>query len=178
MTHDTTRSRRRGRGAVLAFAIAVAFASSYALPLAQGGKKKALTVEDYTKWRSISGQEISGDGQWVAYGLSLSNTAPTESKPVLHLVRLESGQDVEVPNATGGTFSSDSKWIAYVVDPSGGRGGRGGRGAAGGTIPPGDNPPPADPAVPAGAPAPPVAPSQLPSSSPATTVPGQTPPAS
>ena len=82
MTHPT-RSRRRGRGAVLAFAITVAFASSYALPLAQGGKKKALTVEDYTKWRSISGQELSGDGQWVAYGLSFSNTAPTESKPVL-----------------------------------------------------------------------------------------------
>ena len=42
--------------------------------------KKVLTVEDYTKWRTISGQEISGDGQWVAYGLSLTNTAPAESE--------------------------------------------------------------------------------------------------
>ena len=132
MTHDTPRSLRRVRRAALALAFAAAFASSYALPQAQAGKKKALTVEDYSKWRSISGQEISGDGQWVAYGLSLTNTAPTETKPVLHLVRLETNQDVEVPNATGGTFSSDSKWIAYVVDPSGGRGGRGGRGGAGG----------------------------------------------
>jgi dipeptidyl aminopeptidase/acylaminoacyl peptidase len=38
---------------------------------------------------------------------------------------------VEVANATGGTFSPDSKWIAYQVDPTGGRGGRGGRGGAG-----------------------------------------------
>src|SRR6185437_7794193 len=32
-------------------------------------------------------------------------------------------------NATGGAFSPDGKWLAYLVDPSGGaRGGRGGRG--------------------------------------------------
>ena len=181
MKHDTTRSLRRVRRAALALAFAAAFASSYALPHAQAGKKKALTVEDYAKWRSISGQEISGDGQWVAYGLSLTNTAPTETKPVLHLVRLENNQDVEVPNATGGTFSSDSKWIAYVVDPSGGRGGRGGRGGAGGANPPADTTPPADPAVPAGAPAPPQAPSttppQTPPATPPATAPGQTPPA-
>ena len=152
MKHVTTRSLHRSRRITLALALAVAFASSYALPQAQTAKKKALTVEDYSKWRSISGQEISGDGQWVTYGLSLTNTAPTETKPVLHLVRLDSSQDVEVPNATGGTFSSDSKWIAYVVDPSGGRGGRGGRGNGGGGNPPADTPPPADPAVPPGAP--------------------------
>ena len=168
MTHDSPRPFRSLRGAALALALAAAFASSYALPQAQAAKKKVLTVEDYPKWRSISGQEMSGDGQWVAYGLSLTNTAPTETKPVLHLVRLETSQDVEVPNATGGTFSSDSKWIAYVVDPSGGRGGRGGRGGAGGATPPADTAPPADPAVPPGAPAPPPAPP---------TTPAQTPPA-
>jgi hypothetical protein len=48
---------------------------------------------------------------------------------VLHLVRVEGNQHVEVPNGSGGVFSADSKWIAYQVDPSGGRGGRGGRGA-------------------------------------------------
>jgi dipeptidyl aminopeptidase/acylaminoacyl peptidase len=179
--HVTTRSLHHSRRITLALALAVAFASSYALPQAQTGKKKALTVDDYSKWRSISGQEISGDGQWVTYGLSLTNTAPTETKPVLHLVRLDSSQDVEVPNATGGTFSSDSKWIAYVVDPSGGRGGRGGRGNGGGGNPPADNPPPADPSVPPGAPAPPATPPQTPPATPPatppTTVPGETPPA-
>ena len=180
MKHVITRSPHRSRRITLALALAVAFASSYALPQAQTAKKKALTVDDYSKWRSISGQEISGDGQWVTYGLSLTNTAPTETKPVLHLVRLDSSQDVEVPNATGGTFSSDSKWIAYVVDPSGGRGGRGGRGNGGGGNAPADTPPPADPSVPPGAPAPPATPPQTPPATPPatppTTVPGETPP--
>jgi hypothetical protein len=175
-----SRLPNRRRLPAAAIILGLAFGAAYALPQAQVATKKALTVEDYSKWRSISGQEISGDGQWVTYGLSLSNTIPTESKPVLHLVRLDSSQDIEVANATGGTFSADSKWIAYVVDPSGGRGGRGGRGSAGGVTPPADNPPPADPAVPPGAPAPPApAPATPPPAPPVpapTTVPGQTPP--
>lgn len=144
MKHDATCPPRRARRAALAIALFVAVAASYAIPGAQTATRKPLTVEDYSKWRTISGQEISGDGQWVTYGLSFSNTIPTESKPVLHLVRLDTSQDIEVPNATGGTFSSDSRWLAYTVDPSGGRGGRGGRGASTGGAPqPADNPTPA-----------------------------------
>ena len=56
-----------------------------------------------------------------------------ESKPVLHLVNLQTNQDVEVADASGGNFSPDSTWIAYTVDPNaGGRGGRGGRAGGGG----------------------------------------------
>ena len=68
--------------------------------------------------------DLPGDGNWAAYVQSLTNVVQTESKPVLHLVRLESGQQTEVANATSPAFSADSKWIAYQVDPTGGRGGR------------------------------------------------------
>jgi len=61
-------------------AVLIALSAAFARPAAQAPAavaKKAMTVEDYTKWRSISGQEISGDGKWVAYGLALTNVAPT-----------------------------------------------------------------------------------------------------
>jgi dipeptidyl aminopeptidase/acylaminoacyl peptidase len=163
---------RRGRNAALVLFIATALGSAYAVPRAQAPAKKVLSVEDYTKWRTISGQEISGDGNWVTYGQALTNTVPTETKPVLHLVRLETNQHVEVPNGSGGIFSADSKWLAYQVDPTGGRGGRGGRGAAGGA--PATEPAPGDAAVPPGAPGgpPPANPAQQ------TTPPGQNPPTS
>jgi dipeptidyl aminopeptidase/acylaminoacyl peptidase len=132
--------RRQLATVALALALLFAFGFTYALVGAQTATKKVLTVEDYTKWRSISGQELSGDGRWVTYGLSFTNTLPADAKPVLHLLNLETNQDVEVPNGTGGTFSVDSRWIAYQVDPSGGRGGRGGRGAAGGAAPAGGAP--------------------------------------
>src|SRR6185437_5268882 len=72
-------------------------------------------------------------GKWVTYGLSQMNTAPADAKPVLHLVRLADNQDIDIANASGGAFSPDSHWLAYLVDPNpGGRGGRGGRGGQGG----------------------------------------------
>ncbi|HUR22009.1 MAG TPA: hypothetical protein VMZ90_14435, partial [Vicinamibacterales bacterium] len=142
--------------------LVLVFASAYAWVGAQAPAKKALGIEDYTRWKTISGQEISGDGAWVTYGVALTNTAPNETKPVLHLLNLATNQDVEVANGTGGTFSADSKWIAYQVDPTGGRGGgRGGRGGTGG---------PVGAAGVSGAAPPAVAPE-------VTTPPGQTPPA-
>jgi len=140
VNHQTARSRLRRRAA-LALALLVVFGLAYAWPTAQAPARKVLTVDDYTRWRSISGQEISGDGNWVTYGLSLTNTAPADAKPVLHLLNLNTSQDVEVPNATGGRLSADSKWIAYTIDPSGGRGGRGGRGTTGATPPTGGDAP-------------------------------------
>jgi len=141
---------------VILLACAAAFPRAQQAPAA----KKVLTVEDYTKWRTITSPEISGDGNWAAYVLSLTNVVPAESKPVLHLVRLESGQQTEIANATAPVFSPDSKWIAYQVDPTGGRGGRGRRGGGAG-----------DTAVPPGSPSaqPPANPAQL------TTPPGQNP---
>jgi len=171
--HETARSSRRAQRAALAVAVFVAVGLAYAVPGAQTAAKKPLGIDDYTKWRAIAGQEISGDGQWVTYGLSFSNTAPADSKPVLHLVRLETSQDIEVPNGTGGRFSADSKWLAYTVDPSGGRGGRGGRGGAA-PQPPGA-PQPTDAPAPT---TPPAAPQTPPATQPATpsTGPGQAQP--
>jgi dipeptidyl aminopeptidase/acylaminoacyl peptidase len=129
----------------------MALFSAYAWPAAQAPApaKRALSVDDYTKWRSISGQEISGDGKWVAYGLQLTNVPQTETKPVLHLLNLETDQRVEVADATGGTFSGDSRWLAYQIDPGGRGGGRGGRrGGGGAPAAEPQQPPPTPPTTP------------------------------
>jgi dipeptidyl aminopeptidase/acylaminoacyl peptidase len=134
----TTTVRRlhlaQRRLASFSLALAVLFVAFYALPGAQAPApaKKAMTIDDYTKWRSISGQQISGDGKWVAYVLSTTNVVAAEAKPVLHLLNLETNADLTVADATGPSFSSDSKWVAYLVDPGAAQRARGGRGGAGG----------------------------------------------
>jgi dipeptidyl aminopeptidase/acylaminoacyl peptidase len=139
---------RRRTLITLALALAVAFGSAYFLSAEQAAPaKKVLSVGDYSRWRSIGEPEISGDGKWVSYVLQLTNTIPADTKPVLHLLNLETNQDVEIPNGSGAAFSSDSKWLAYLVEPPGGRGGRGGRGPStssgpgGGDTPPGGGTP-------------------------------------
>ena len=137
MNRSALRFRRQI--VVLACALAAVFALMPALPGAQTPAKKAMAVDDYTKWRNITSQELSADGKWVTYAVAFANTTPAESKPVLHILNLETNQDVSVPNATGASFTTDSKWIAYQVDPTaagrGGRGGRAGGAGAGGTAP-------------------------------------------
>jgi dipeptidyl aminopeptidase/acylaminoacyl peptidase len=126
---------------VAAYAVAGAQAPSEAPAPAQApaSSKRAIAVDDYTKWKSIGAQEISGDGQWVAYVVSGTNVPPADAKPVLHLLNLSTNQRVEVADATAPAFSSDSKWLAYSVEPGAGargRGGRGGGGAGGAATPP------------------------------------------
>jgi dipeptidyl aminopeptidase/acylaminoacyl peptidase len=115
------------RLAALALALAIAL-TTYALLQAQAPAKKAMTIEDYTKWREIVGQQISPDGKWVAYTLRFTNVLPAESKPVLHILNLDTSQDVTVTDATGAIFSPDSAWVAYHVDPPEAQRARGGRG--------------------------------------------------
>jgi dienelactone hydrolase len=131
------RSTPSLRFAVRASAILFVLAGPI-LPLAaqSAAPKKALTVDDYTKWRSIGSSSISSDGLWVTYVLSQTNTLPADAKPVMHLLRLDTNQETEIRNATDPEFSADARWVAYQVDPSGGRGGRGGRGAGAGGAPP------------------------------------------
>ena len=92
------------------------------------GAKKVLSVDDYARWRTIDNSIITADGKWVAYGLRFTNTLPLDAKPVLHLRNLATTSEIEVPNATQPTFSPDSRWLAYLVEPppparGGGRGG-------------------------------------------------------
>ena len=73
----------------------------------------------------------------MTYVFRYTNTLPADSKPALHILNLETNQNVEIANASNGVFSADSRWIVYQVDSlaSGGRG-RGGRGGGGGGAPP------------------------------------------
>ena len=109
-------------------------ASAQAAVAADSGGKKVLTVADYGRWRTISGDHISSDGRWVTYTYRFTNVASRDDKPVLHILSTETNQDIAIPDASDGTFSPDGAWIAYQVDslPPRGRGARGAGGGGGG----------------------------------------------
>ena len=89
--------------------------------------RKPLTVEDYARWRNIEDAQISGDARWVAYTLRHANVLPRDSKPVLHILDLETNEAVEITDAHDGVFSPDSRWIVYQIDSVAAGGGRGAR---------------------------------------------------
>ena len=121
----------------LALVLSLLSASTPAPASAQGAApapaKKAMNVDDYSKWQTISAQVLSGDGRWLAYVLELTNVMPGETKPVLHIVNLGTNADVTVNDATAPVFSPDSKWVAYQVDPGAAQRARQSRSGTGGS---------------------------------------------
>ena len=110
---------------------ASALAPASAQEAAPAPAKKAMTIDDYSKWRTISGQALSADGKWLAYVLELTNVMPGETKPVLHIVNLGTNTDVAINDATAPVFSPDSRWLAYQVDPGAAQRARQARGGSG-----------------------------------------------
>lgn len=117
---------------VLIFLSALAPVPGSAQVAAPTPAKKAMTVDDYSKWRAISGQVLSADGKWLAYVLEFTNVLPGETKPVMHIVNLETNADVSVNDATAPVFSPDSQWLAYQLDPGAAQRARQRRGGSGG----------------------------------------------
>lgn len=88
--------------------------TAYVPAQSTNGVKKILSLDDYARWRSIDGARLSGDGQWVAYAFRHTNAL--DQKPELHILHVDTGKDVAVPNALQPAFSDDSRWVAYFVD--------------------------------------------------------------
>jgi len=140
-----------GLALVLAFLLASAPAPISAQAAAPAPAKKAMTVDDYSKWRTISAQALSADGKWLAYVQELTNVPTGETKPELHIVNLGTNKDTVVADATAPVFSPDSKWIAYQVDPGAAQRARQGRGGGNtGSAPSGTAPSTAPSAAPSG----------------------------
>jgi hypothetical protein len=86
---------------------------------------KQLTIDDYTRWKSLSGSALSGDGNWAVYELRQANVPTSDARPTTHLVNLVTNETRQLVNASGAAFSDDSRWIAYSIEPA-----ASGRGAA------------------------------------------------
>ena len=156
----TLAAARRTAFALALFALpAGAFAqANTGAPSQQGasGKKdpgtlKVLNLPDYGSWNRITGTAISPDGKWMTYTLQ-----PNDGDATLFVKQLD-GDKVFTVNAgtaptagrgdggggfgggpaNGPTFSDDSRFVGYYVNPPGTKGrargpgaGRGGRGGA------------------------------------------------
>src|SRR5512144_1208674 len=120
----------------LGIGLAGSQAQNQAAPVQQvTGEKKALTMEEYGRWRSIASVAVTDDGQWACYIFR-----PREGDSTLYVRHLDTDKLYTIPigsqggGARGGgaapaggapaaggggapQFSDDSHWIAYIVNP-------------------------------------------------------------
>ncbi|WP_047414922.1 prolyl oligopeptidase family serine peptidase [Cellulophaga sp. Hel_I_12] len=77
---------------------------------------KVLQLEDYSKWKRIVSSKISPNGEWFTYGLR-----PNGGDDTLFVKKTSaktSDFTYRIPHASSPSFSSNSKWAAYLISPS------------------------------------------------------------
>lgn len=74
--------------------------------------KKPLTHEDYDRWKTLSGQQLSPDGQWLFYTLR-----PLEGDVTLMLVNTQSSQERVIERGTSPQFTADSQYLVCIIVP-------------------------------------------------------------
>ena len=122
---------------VLAAAFVMAFAPMFvraqapqagpAVSSAGNPTSKAITLDDYPRFKRIGGASISGDGKWMYYTVT-----PNEGDATLFIKAFDTPTSYEIPRGSNASFSDNSRWVAYFVTPPSGRGGRGAAGAGAG----------------------------------------------
>lgn len=113
--------------------------------------RRVLSIDEYSRWRTIDGAQISPDGKYVVYGMRFTNTLPADAKPVLTLRDVAAGTDIQIADASGASFSPDGRWLTYSVEVQPRRPAARGADSTGTTAatPPTATPPTSQPATPA-----------------------------
>lgn len=76
----------------------------------QAQQKKTLTTDDYAKWQSIGTNDLSPNGEWVAYQLLVQ-----EDNDTLYVINRNNGKSYKLAFASTPEFSKDNKWLAYRI---------------------------------------------------------------
>lgn len=76
--------------------------------------KKPLDEVDVQRWRKIEREQISNDGQWVAW----VQAPVTEGDPALYLWNARTGATTVFPRSTEAAFSEDCKLLVFKIKPA------------------------------------------------------------
>ncbi len=73
-------------------------------------QKKWLTPDDYGKWQNIGASDLSPNGEWVAYQVTVQ-----EDNDTLYLINRITQKTYKLEFASSPEFSKDNQWIAYRI---------------------------------------------------------------
>jgi len=72
--------------------------------------KRPITVDDFGMFKTVKGQQISDNGEWIAYEVK-----PEKGDGQVIVINLKDGRQYAAERGSKPFFSDDSKWVAYVI---------------------------------------------------------------
>ncbi len=73
-------------------------------------QKKNLTSDDYGKWQAIGANDLSPNGEWIAYQVTVQ-----EDNDTMYVVNRNTNKSYKLEFASNPEFSKDNKWIVYRI---------------------------------------------------------------
>ena len=92
---------------ILFFFLALFFISQ-----APAQDKKRLTHNDYANWKTISGHQLTPNGQWLVYELN-----PQNGDGALIIRHLDSGFETQIPWGSGASISPGGGYLVFYIKP-------------------------------------------------------------
>jgi len=86
-----------------------AVAEAAAAPVEPGSK--VLTLDDYNRWRTVTGATISADGRWAAFAYEQRRETDSE----LHIRSLVDDRQHLIERGSAAVLSDDGRWAAYKI---------------------------------------------------------------
>jgi dipeptidyl aminopeptidase/acylaminoacyl peptidase len=91
--------------------------------MADTPQRRVLSPDDFYKVQSVGAPQVSADGKWVAYTVSVNDKEANESRTQIYMVSWDGKERFAVTNPAKGThspkFSPDGKYLAFVATPPG-----------------------------------------------------------
>jgi dipeptidyl aminopeptidase/acylaminoacyl peptidase len=104
-------------------AFSLAAATLAAAARADAPQRRVLSPDDFYKVQSVGAPQVSADGRWVAYTVSVNDKEANESRTQIYMVSWDGKERFAVTNPAKGThspkFSPDGKYLSFVATPAG-----------------------------------------------------------
>lgn len=86
--------------------------SLFFITLAPAQEKKNLSHDDYAIWNTLSGQQLSPDGQWLIYEVN-----PQDGDGELIIRQMNSGEETLIPRGYRASVSPGNGYVAFYIKP-------------------------------------------------------------
>ena len=94
-------------------------AASCALPLPAAAQTRALSIDDLAKFRELRDAQISPDGAWIAYVVTLSDTEKDKRQSDLWMVSWDGAGHVRLTSSpeseSAPRWSPDGRYLAFLA---------------------------------------------------------------
>jgi dipeptidyl aminopeptidase/acylaminoacyl peptidase len=81
--------------------------------------KRPISPSDVYRLQSISGLQVSPDGEWIAYVLTTTDSTKDKRNPDIWMISRDGKQNVQLTNSPEGEsqprFSPDGKYVSFVT---------------------------------------------------------------